>query len=71
MKYVYISRVPLSNPSLASKCSNFLPSEEHIQKLKEAGKDGDKQLIIVSNTLLVRFMVSQTNYFGISSAVFL
>ncbi|NXP54408.1 ESCO1 acetyltransferase, partial [Heliornis fulica] len=40
------SRIPLSNPSLASKCSNFLPSEEHIQKLKEAGKDGDKQLII-------------------------
>ncbi|XP_056186834.1 N-acetyltransferase ESCO1 isoform X3 [Falco biarmicus] len=40
------NRVPLSNPSLASKCSNFLPSEEHIQKLKEAGKDGDKQMII-------------------------
>ncbi|XP_068021598.1 N-acetyltransferase ESCO1 [Melanerpes formicivorus] len=40
------NRVPLSNPSLASKCSNTLPSEEHIQKLKEAGKDGDKQLII-------------------------
>ncbi|KFQ03066.1 N-acetyltransferase ESCO1, partial [Leptosomus discolor] len=40
------NRVPLSNPSLASKCGNFLPSEEHIQKLKEAGKDGDKQLII-------------------------
>ncbi|XP_050748164.1 N-acetyltransferase ESCO1 isoform X2 [Gymnogyps californianus] len=40
------NRVPLSNPSLASKCSNFLPSQEHIQKLKEAGKDGDKQLII-------------------------
>ncbi|KAM6444883.1 N-acetyltransferase ESCO1 [Rhynochetos jubatus] len=40
------NRVPLSNPSLTSKCSNFLPSEEHIQKLKEAGKDGDKQLII-------------------------
>ncbi|KAF1542248.1 N-acetyltransferase ESCO1, partial [Eudyptes schlegeli] len=40
------NRVPLSNPSLASKCSNFLLSEEHIQKLKEAGKDGDKQLII-------------------------
>ncbi|NXX54184.1 ESCO1 acetyltransferase, partial [Scopus umbretta] len=40
------NRVPLSNPSLASKCSNFLPSEEHIQKIKEAGKDGDKQLII-------------------------
>ncbi|KFP90597.1 N-acetyltransferase ESCO1, partial [Apaloderma vittatum] len=38
--------VPLSNPSLASKCSNFLPLEEHIQKLKEAGKDGEKQLII-------------------------
>ncbi|NXT50704.1 ESCO1 acetyltransferase, partial [Pluvianellus socialis] len=40
------NRVPLSTPSLASKCSNFVPSEEHIQKLKEAGKDGDKQLII-------------------------
>ncbi|NXY73820.1 ESCO1 acetyltransferase, partial [Glareola pratincola] len=40
------NRVPLSNPSLASKCSNFLPSEEHIQKLKEAGRDGDKQMII-------------------------
>ncbi|XP_071660306.1 N-acetyltransferase ESCO1 isoform X2 [Patagioenas fasciata] len=40
------NRVPLSNPSLASKCSNFLSSEEHSQKLKEAGKDGDKQLII-------------------------
>ncbi|NXK10353.1 ESCO1 acetyltransferase, partial [Herpetotheres cachinnans] len=40
------NRVPLSNPSLPSKCSNFLPSEEHIQKLKEAGKDGDKQMII-------------------------
>ncbi|NXV45149.1 ESCO1 acetyltransferase, partial [Uria aalge] len=40
------NRVPLSNPSLASKCSNFLPSEEHIQKLKEAGKDGNKQMII-------------------------
>ncbi|XP_042654193.1 N-acetyltransferase ESCO1 isoform X2 [Tyto alba] len=40
------NRVPLSNPSLASKCCNFVPSEEHIQKLKEAGKEGDKQLII-------------------------
>ncbi|NXG03550.1 ESCO1 acetyltransferase, partial [Sakesphorus luctuosus] len=39
------NRVPLSNPSLASKCNNFPSSEEHIQKLKEAGKDGDKQLI--------------------------
>lgn len=39
------NRVPLSNPSLASKCSNLPSSEEHIQKLKEAGKDGDKQLI--------------------------
>ncbi|NWU11644.1 ESCO1 acetyltransferase, partial [Cephalopterus ornatus] len=39
------NRVPLSNPSLASKCSNFPSSEEHIQKIKEAGKDGDKQLI--------------------------
>uniref|UniRef100_A0A8B9IWC7 N-acetyltransferase ESCO zinc-finger domain-containing protein n=1 Tax=Amazona collaria TaxID=241587 RepID=A0A8B9IWC7_9PSIT len=40
------NRAPLSNPSLASKCNNFIPSEEHIQKLKEAGKDVDKQLII-------------------------
>ncbi|NWQ76296.1 ESCO1 acetyltransferase, partial [Columbina picui] len=40
------NRVPLSNPSLASKCSNFLSSEEHSQKPKEAGKDGDKQPII-------------------------
>ncbi|NWI84983.1 ESCO1 acetyltransferase, partial [Pitta sordida] len=39
------NRVSLSNPSLASKCSNFPSSEEHIQKLKEAGKDADKQLI--------------------------
>ncbi|NXE95541.1 ESCO1 acetyltransferase, partial [Menura novaehollandiae] len=39
------NRVPLSNPSLASKCSNLPSSEEHIQKLKEAGKDSDKQLI--------------------------
>ncbi|NXA15929.1 ESCO1 acetyltransferase, partial [Sapayoa aenigma] len=39
------NRVPLSNASLASKCSNSPSSEEHIQKLKEAGKDGDKQLI--------------------------
>ncbi|NXF03568.1 ESCO1 acetyltransferase, partial [Smithornis capensis] len=39
------NRVPLSSPSLTSKCSNFPSSEEHIQKLKEAGKDGDKQLI--------------------------
>ncbi|NXG18058.1 ESCO1 acetyltransferase, partial [Grallaria varia] len=38
------NRVPSSNPSLASKCSNSPSSEEHIQKLKEAGKDGDKQL---------------------------
>lgn len=40
------NRVPLTNPALTSKCSNLLPSEEHIQKLKEAGKDGEKQLII-------------------------
>ncbi|NXB71021.1 ESCO1 acetyltransferase, partial [Donacobius atricapilla] len=39
------NRAPLSNPSLASKCSNLPSSEEHTQKLKEAGKDGDKQLI--------------------------
>uniref|UniRef100_A0A8C3LD99 Uncharacterized protein n=1 Tax=Chrysolophus pictus TaxID=9089 RepID=A0A8C3LD99_CHRPC len=42
------NRVPLTNPALTSKCSNLLPSEEHIQKLKEAGKDGEKQLIIGS-----------------------
>ncbi|NWI36639.1 ESCO1 acetyltransferase, partial [Picathartes gymnocephalus] len=40
------NRVSLSSPSLASKCSNLPSSEEHIKKLKEAGKDGDKQLII-------------------------
>lgn len=40
------NRVPSTNPALTSKCSNLLPSEEHIQKLKEAGKDGEKQLII-------------------------
>ncbi|NXH63026.1 ESCO1 acetyltransferase, partial [Rhabdornis inornatus] len=39
------NRSPLSNPSLASKCSNLPSSEEHTQKLKEAGKDSDKQLI--------------------------
>ncbi|NWV71276.1 ESCO1 acetyltransferase, partial [Malurus elegans] len=39
------NRVPLSNPSLASKCSNLPSSEEHIQKPKEAGKDGGKPLI--------------------------
>ncbi|OXB58413.1 hypothetical protein ASZ78_007781 [Callipepla squamata] len=37
---------PVTNPALTSKCSNLLPSEEQIQKLKEAGKDCDKQLII-------------------------
>ncbi|XP_039378226.1 N-acetyltransferase ESCO1 isoform X1 [Mauremys reevesii] len=36
-------RVPLPNHSLASRC--ILSSEQHIQKLREAGKD-DKQLII-------------------------
>ncbi|NXG65870.1 ESCO1 acetyltransferase, partial [Hemiprocne comata] len=40
------NRVSLSNPSLASKCSNLLPTEEHVQKLKEAGKDTEKQMII-------------------------
>ncbi|NXT67047.1 ESCO1 acetyltransferase, partial [Chaetops frenatus] len=39
------NRVSLSSPSLASKCSNLPSAEEHNQKLKEAGKDGDKQLI--------------------------
>uniref|UniRef100_A0A8C8SM82 Establishment of sister chromatid cohesion N-acetyltransferase 1 n=1 Tax=Pelusios castaneus TaxID=367368 RepID=A0A8C8SM82_9SAUR len=39
-------RDPLPNHSLASRCSSFLSSEQHIQKLREAGKDGDKQLII-------------------------
>ncbi|XP_030408756.1 N-acetyltransferase ESCO1 isoform X4 [Gopherus evgoodei] len=38
-------RVPLPNHSLASRCGSFLSSEQHIQKLREAGKD-DKQLII-------------------------
>ncbi|XP_059580167.1 N-acetyltransferase ESCO1 isoform X2 [Alligator mississippiensis] len=39
------NRVPLPNHTLTPRCSSVL-SEEHIQKLKEAGKDGDKQLII-------------------------
>ncbi|XP_074843444.1 N-acetyltransferase ESCO1 [Carettochelys insculpta] len=38
-------RVSLPNHSLASRCSSFLSSEHHNQKLREAGKD-DKQLII-------------------------
>ncbi|NXK93214.1 ESCO1 acetyltransferase, partial [Formicarius rufipectus] len=48
LKYVCISRVPSSNPSLASKCSNIPSSEEHIQKLKEAGKDGQKRFGAIS-----------------------
>ncbi|KAL7984364.1 hypothetical protein Chor_002934 [Crotalus horridus] len=36
-----VPKVPLT-----TKCDGFLTSEEHIQKLKEAAKDGDKQLII-------------------------
>ncbi|XP_027675194.1 N-acetyltransferase ESCO1 isoform X2 [Chelonia mydas] len=38
-------RIPLPNHSLVPRCSSFLSSEQHIQKLREAGKD-DKQLII-------------------------
>ncbi|XP_075777017.1 N-acetyltransferase ESCO1 isoform X2 [Pelodiscus sinensis] len=40
-----LKRVSLPNHSLASRCGSFLSSEQHNQKLKEAGKD-DKQLII-------------------------
>ncbi|XP_066480175.1 N-acetyltransferase ESCO1 [Tiliqua scincoides] len=40
------SRPCLQKISFASKCSGFLSSEEHIQKLREAAKDSDKQLII-------------------------
>ncbi|XP_061452661.1 N-acetyltransferase ESCO1 isoform X2 [Rhineura floridana] len=40
------SRACLPKISLSSKCGGFLSSEEHIQKLKEAAKDSDKQLII-------------------------
>nr|XP_056710528.1 N-acetyltransferase ESCO1 [Euleptes europaea] len=39
------SRACLAKTSV-SKCDGFLSSEEHIQKLREAVKDGDKQLII-------------------------
>ncbi|XP_060099894.1 N-acetyltransferase ESCO1 [Heteronotia binoei] len=39
------SRTCLAKTSL-SKCDGFHSSEEHIQKLREASKDGDKQLII-------------------------
>ncbi|KAM3839876.1 N-acetyltransferase ESCO1 isoform 2-T2 [Vipera latastei] len=40
------SRASVPNVPLTTKCDGFLTSEEHIQKLKEAAKDGDKQLII-------------------------
>lgn len=40
------SRPTLQKISLPSKCGGFLSSEEHIQKLREAAKDSDKQLII-------------------------
>ncbi|KAL8182254.1 UNVERIFIED_CONTAM: hypothetical protein K2H54_050041 [Gekko kuhli] len=39
------SRASLATTSV-SKCDVFHSSEEHIQKLREAAKDGDKQLII-------------------------
>ncbi|XP_026555106.1 N-acetyltransferase ESCO1 isoform X3 [Pseudonaja textilis] len=40
------SRASVPKIPLTTKCGGFLTSEEHIQKLKEAAKDGDKQLII-------------------------
>ncbi|XP_015676142.1 N-acetyltransferase ESCO1 [Protobothrops mucrosquamatus] len=40
------SRASVPKVPLTTKCGGFLTSEEHIQKLKEAAKDGDKQLII-------------------------
>ncbi|XP_013911725.1 PREDICTED: N-acetyltransferase ESCO1 isoform X2 [Thamnophis sirtalis] len=40
------SRASMPKIPLTTKCDGFLTSEEHIQKLKEAAKDGDKQLII-------------------------
>ncbi|XP_062986700.1 N-acetyltransferase ESCO1 isoform X2 [Elgaria multicarinata webbii] len=40
------SRAGSPKISLASKCGGFLSPEEHIQKLREAAKDSDKQLII-------------------------
>uniref|UniRef100_T1E7F9 N-acetyltransferase ESCO1-like protein n=1 Tax=Crotalus horridus TaxID=35024 RepID=T1E7F9_CROHD len=40
------SRASVPKVPLTTKCDGFLTSEEHIQKLKEAAKDGDKQLII-------------------------
>ncbi|XP_003219724.2 N-acetyltransferase ESCO1 isoform X1 [Anolis carolinensis] len=40
------NRTCLPKILLTSKCGGFPSSEEHIQKLKEAAKDSDKQLII-------------------------
>ncbi|XP_058032729.1 N-acetyltransferase ESCO1 isoform X1 [Ahaetulla prasina] len=40
------SRASVPKIPLTTKCGGLLTSEEHIQKLKEAAKDGDKQLII-------------------------
>ncbi|KAK9403371.1 N-acetyltransferase ESCO1 [Crotalus adamanteus] len=40
------SRTSVPKVPLTTKCDGFFTSEEHIQKLKEAAKDGDKQLII-------------------------
>ncbi|KAG8133515.1 putative N-acetyltransferase ESCO1-like protein [Naja naja] len=40
------SRASVPKIPLTTKCGGFLTSEEHIQKLKEAAKDGDKQLTI-------------------------
>uniref|UniRef100_A0A8C5SJ20 Establishment of sister chromatid cohesion N-acetyltransferase 1 n=1 Tax=Laticauda laticaudata TaxID=8630 RepID=A0A8C5SJ20_LATLA len=40
------SRASVPKIPLTTKCGGFLTSEEHIQKLKEAAKDDDKQLII-------------------------
>ncbi|XP_007425731.1 N-acetyltransferase ESCO1 isoform X1 [Python bivittatus] len=40
------NRASVPKIPLTTKCSGFLSSEEHIQKLKVAAKDDDKQLII-------------------------
>ncbi|NXR99721.1 ESCO1 acetyltransferase, partial [Oxylabes madagascariensis] len=66
------NRGPLSNPSLASKCSNLPSSEEHTQKLKEAGKDGDKQLITSDLRKLFSVFSSllSISCYGLSSSIY-
>lgn len=56
---------------LTTKCGGFLTSEEHIQKLKEAAKDGDKQLIIVSIVYDKLLVVTLKQLFNVCQAFIL